>query len=344
MNEPNDPADEILLDKNESDVKTDPTSPKMKRFSIPIWVWVFLLLIVILDIIGLQHFPDAFAEYRVYMTAENRIANGETSAAIADLYKLSSEHTNSQSVVIKTIDLSMENGYYDVAAYVMDNYLNGMDVDEPDYSRMTSYGTKLQKYYTTYDAIDQIVKKYSDSEESVNIDNYAIIKALEAMLNDPEQDYAVVHYYLGAFSWEDIENAKNEMQQSYDINPECFDVRVQLGVMYRQLGEYEKTKKLNQEALLKDNSDSGALRSAAIIQMIEGDLEDGVATAKKAYLANPDDLYVRETYLIALTKSSQKEEALKIQNEMTAAGETLEADAVKLLNGDITLKDYYVRG
>jgi len=242
------------------------------------------------------------------------------------------------------IDVSMEYGYYDTAAYVMDNYLSGMNIKEPDYSRMNAYYTQLINYYKTCDAIDVILKANSAPQDSGDTDYSAITNSLEAMLEEPDQDYAVIHYYLGLLSIDDFEFAKNQLQQAYDMNPECFDVRVQLGVMYRRLGEYDKAEALNNEALHKDKSDSGALRSAAIILMLEGDMEGGAASAKKAYDAYPDGTFVRETYVIALTENNQEEEALKIQNEMTSVGEELDADTAKLLNGDITLENYYVSG
>jgi len=344
MNEPYDPAGKIAEGEDESDIINDPTSPKKKKFSVPVWVMFFFVLIVVLEVFCIQHFSDAFADYRVYATAENRIANGDTSAAIAELYNLSSKHTNSYDIVIKTIDLSMENGYYDTAAYVMDNYLDGMNVEEPAYSRMNAYYLQMQNYYKTCDAIDKIMKDNSSADGIENVNYTAISKALETMLEEPDQDYAVIHYFLGVLSVDDLVFAKNQLQQSYDMNPECFDVRVQLGVIYRRLGDYGKAEALNNEALHKNKSDSGALRSAAIIQMLEGDLEGGAITAKKAYEAYPDGTYVRATYVIALFENNQEEEALKIQNEMTAAGEKLDADTVKLLNGDITLENYYVSG
>jgi len=317
---------------------------KKTKFAVPAWVLVFLCLIVVLEVICLIRFPAVFVEYKAYMTSDAEAVNGDTSKAIEDLYKITAAHPNSSAVILKTIDLSMKNGYYDVAGNVFDKYLVGINLSDSDFSRMTSYSLQLKKYYRTCDAVDQILKKASEAGTTENIDYNAITNDLNALLAQPEQDEAVIYYYLGVVTPENIESAKNQLQKSYDINPECFDVRVQLGVMYRHVGDYEKAKELNREALQKDKSDSGALRSNAIIQMLEGDLEGGLATAKKAYEAYPDGMYIRESYLIALTLDNKKEEALKIENEMTAAGEVLDDETVRLLNGDITLDDYYVRG
>jgi len=71
---------------------------------------------------------------------------------------------------------------------------------------------------------------------------------------------------------------------------------------------------------------------------------DYSSTAQKAYEADPDGLYIRETYLIALTLNDRKEDALTIRNEMIATGDGVDTDTDQLLLGQITLEDYYVRG
>jgi len=341
MNEDNESIKEPAPDAGPS---AGDTSNKKNRLAVPAWVLVFLCLIVVLEVICMIRFPTVFNEYKTYMTSEAKAANGDTGKVIADLYKITDAHPDSYKVILKTIDLSMKNGYYDVAGNVFDKYLVGINLSDSDFSRMTSYSLQLKKYYRTCDAVDSILKKATGAGNTGNIDYKAITNDLNALLAQPEQDEAVIYYYLGVITQENIESAKNQLQKSYDINPECFDVRVQLGVMYRHLGDFEKAKKLNLEALQKDRSDAGALRSNAIIQMLEGDIDGGAATAKKAYEAYPDGMYIRESYLIALTLDNKKEEALKIQKEMTAAGEVLDEEAASLLNGDITLEDYYVKG
>ncbi len=344
MDELSKPEGESTPGISETEVTSGIMPPQKRKFFIPVWVGIFLLLVVLLEVFCMLRFSDAFSEYRVYMTAEEKIANGETSTAILDLYNLSSKHQNSLKVVTKTIDLSMKYGYYDVAAYEMDNYLAGMNLDTSTYSRMSTYAAQLKKYYKTRNAIDAIMKDKTDPNDPNSADYTAITTSLKELLKLSGQDDAVIHYYLSFVSGNDIESAKNELQQCYDMNPECFDVRVQLGVMYRQLGDYEKTKELNQEALRKDKSDSEALRSAAVVQMLEGDIKGGVSTAKKAYEADPDGIYIRDTYLISLTLDNQKEAAQKIQDEITAKGGTLDTDTIQLLNGNISLHDFYVRG
>ena len=80
----------------------------------------------------------------------------------------------------------------------------------------------------------------------------------------------------------------------------------------------------------------------AILKMLEGDLESGRNLAKEAYDMNPDGNYIKETYLIALSQSGMKAEAEKLQEEIIKKDGALDEDTVMLLNGDITLENYYV--
>lgn len=323
-----------------NDGSVDENAPK---FQIPLWVILFLLVIVVLDVGCMIKFPNILSQYKVYKTAESRTKNGETLLAVNELNALVEEHPNSIPIITKSIELSMESGYYDSAGYLYDTYLTGKSLSNSEYSKMDGYYMRLEKYYATYDAIEQIFSKEPNGETTDEI-NYEELKSnLRALLEENGQDYAYVNYYLGLIET-DVETAKDYMQKCYDIDPEIFDTRVQLGVMYRSLGDYEKAKQYNEKALIKESSDSGALRSMAILYMLEGDLESGLKFAQDAYNSNSEGAYVRETYLIALTMNGKKAEAKMLQDEIIKINGTLDDDTIKLLEGEITLEDYYVKG
>ena len=50
----------------------------------------------------------------------------------------------------------MKNGYYDLAAYVFNEYLVGKELSDSQYARMMEYSRKLDSYYLTCDAIDSL--------------------------------------------------------------------------------------------------------------------------------------------------------------------------------------------
>ncbi len=73
--------------------------------------------------------------------------NGETSQALSDLMMVVEAHPDSVPMVTKLIDLSMEAGYFELAAYVFDGYLVGKDLTDSQYSRMMGYSGRLETYF-----------------------------------------------------------------------------------------------------------------------------------------------------------------------------------------------------
>jgi Flp pilus assembly protein TadD len=317
------------------------TEPERKKLEVPGWIILFLILVVALDIVCMIRFPKVLSDYKVYAKAETRISNGETALTINDLKLLSDKYSESVPILTKSIKLSMENGYYDVAGYIIDTYLTGKSLSDSEYDRINRYYTQLEAYYKTYNAIDELTKPFSENASASEADYEKLKTELESLLKEAGQDYATIYYYLGSIET-DLTNALNYFQSCYDTDPETYDVRVRLGVIYRRMGDYDTAEKYIHEALAKEKADSEALRSLAILNMLEGDLESGLSLAKDAYDVNPDGNYIKETYLIALSQSGMKEEADKLKDEIIKKDGALDEDTVKLLDGDITLNNYYV--
>ncbi|WFR58068.1 tetratricopeptide repeat protein [Anaerocolumna sp. AGMB13025] len=317
------------------------TEPEQKKLEVPGWIILFLILVVALDVVCMIRFPKVLSDYKVYAKAENRISSGETTQVINDLKLLSDKYPDSVPVLTKSIKLSMENGYYDVAGYIMDTYLTGKSLSDSEYDRINRYYTQLEAYYKTYDAIDELTKPFSENASVSEADYEKLKTDLESLLNEAGQDYATIYYYLGSIET-DLTNSLNYFQSCYDTDPEIYDVRVRLAVLYRRMGDYKTAERYVNEALAKEKTDSDALRSMAILKMLEGDLESGRNLAKEAYDMNPDGNYIKETYLIALSQSGMKAEAEKLQEEIIKKDGALDEDTVMLLNGDITLENYYV--
>jgi tetratricopeptide (TPR) repeat protein len=312
-----------------------------KKVRIPVWVFLFLILIIALDVVCMLRFPEVLRDYKIYKTAQDRIDNSETAQVIDELYKLAERHPDSTPILVEAVELSMKNGYYDMAGYLIDTYLVGKSLSDSEYNKINSYYSRLEKYYATFDAVNQIFTDASNSLKDETAYYEEVNSKLKALLDDSGQDTAYVYYCLGMIE-PDMQTSKSYMQQCYDLDPECFDVRGQLSIVYRRSGDFDKARQLAEEALRKDEADPTALRAMSTIALLEGNLESGLGYARDAYNSYPDGIYVRETLLIALTVNGEDTEAQKIREEMSAAGETLEEDTKQLLNGNITLEDYYL--
>lgn len=71
-------------------------------------------------------------------------------------------------------------------------------------------------------------------------------------------------------------------------------------------------------------------------------MEQGLANIQMAYDRAPDEEYVKETLMIALTENGRFEEAQQRKDEFEAAGETFDQEFEDYLSGMISLHDYYI--
>lgn len=311
------------------------------KLHVPKWVMALIGLIVILEVISWLQFPRTVRDYKVYRQAQSRIDNSETSAALNELLEVAQRHPSSIPIMVELVELSMKNGYYDIAGYVIDSYISGKSLKDEEYNRVDRHYIKLENYYGSLTAVEGIIEA-APKQDTVGEEYYSYIKThVEELLYQDGQDDAYLCYTLAMLS-QDSQEAGEYLQTCYEIDPECFDVRAQLGIVYRRLGRLEEARKMIQEALRKDKADSSALRAMATLAMAEGDVKTGLQSAREAYLIYPDGTYIRETYLIALTVNGMQEEAQKIRSEMESGKGDLEPDTLQLLEGKITLKDYYI--
>lgn len=331
-------ADPEMDHETEQNFDQEPVPIKLR---IPTWVIALFIGVVILEIISLIQFPKVLKDYKVFKLAESRISQGETSAAINDLYMVAEAHPNSIPVMVKLVELSMENGYYDIAGYIIDTYISGKSISDDDYNTVDQYYTKLENYYNTLSSIDTIMTE-APNQDTLDEEYYNYIRShIESLLYTEGQDDAYLSYTLAMIAGNST-GTLDYLQQCYEIDPECFDVRSQLGIVLRRMGRLSEARSVIEEALAKDKADTTALRALATLAMVENDLQGGLEAAEAAYTIYPDGLYVRETYLIALTINQLSDQAEVIRAEMEEADGILDQDTLQLLNGEITLQDYYI--
>ena len=66
--------------------------------------------------------------------------------------------------------------------------------------------------------------------------------------------------------------------------------------------------------------------------------------AQAAYEVDPDGLYVRDTYLVALHVNGHRDEENALIEEIEELEGALEEDTRQLLDGELTLQEYYMGG
>jgi tetratricopeptide (TPR) repeat protein len=313
---------------------------KRMEFHVPFPIILALLAILLLVLFSMFRFPKVAKEYKIYRQSEARIEQGYTSAALNDLYEMAENHPDSVPIMMKLIRLAMSNGYYDMAGYIFETYMTGREVDDDDYEELNLYFTQLENYYATYDAIDAIYNELGVAEDNLEDNMSNLRDELQKLLKEGGMDQAMIHYYI-AFTSNDSHDMLEELTACYQLDPEYMDVRVQLGVIYRRLGELDQAKQLIDEALRKDVEDSAAWRGMATIAMLEGNLIDGLEYSQKAYELNPEGTYIRDTYLVALHANNQTEKEQVMKEELIKVNGVIDPDTDKLLKDEITLKEYY---
>ncbi len=315
-----------------------------KNSPVPIWVLLFLVISLLLTGVSMVRFPKVFGEYRIYVKAEQRMREGETSDALNDLLGVVETHPNSVPLIVKLIDLSMEAGYYDSAAYALNEFLAGKELNDTQYARMMRHTERLEAYFLTYDVLDNLFADMAEmtEEEASQQQIEDICEALKSLLYDENQDQAMLYYYLATFS-QSSEEYYTYIKQGYELDPELFDIRVQLGNAARTNGYTEEAKEYLLEALAKDKKDSGALRGLAVLSLLAGDAEEGLEYAMEAYELYPDGTYVRDTCLIALHVNGKSEEEAAMLAEIQEIEGELEEDTKQFLEDACTLQEYYIR-
>lgn len=310
--------------------------------SIPLWVLLFAGAVCLTAVLVVTTLPAVFSDLKIYVNAEERIAEGETYDALLDFDGLTARQSQSVPVITKMVELCMENGYYDWASVTMDTYLTGKKLSNKEYAQMEAYAAKLEQYYNSVTAVDEIFAPYVSSLYQ-QVDRSLMQEELQACLEDPELDPGVIYYYLGILE-EDIEQAIAYLEQclALDTDYHCMDVRVQLGTMYRRMGDMDRAEELYLEAYCHEKEDSGALRGLGVLAMLRNDWTEAEKLLKRAYEIYPDGSFVREAYLLCLNALGDTDGAEAIRQEITEIYGDLEEDTKAVLSGAMTLEEYYI--
>ena len=78
------------------------------------------------------------------------------------------------------------------------------------------------------------------------------------------------------------------------------------------------------------------------MELTEGNLDEALSYAQKAYEMYPEGEYVADTYIIALAANGQQEEAETLTQELENAGYYFDDEFYAILNGELTLEEYYI--
>ncbi len=260
------------------------------------------------------------------------------------------EDPDNTNMAIALTDVAMKYTYPDYAAYAIDTYIAGKDVSDDVYDRLTEYSEQLTVYYDTCDVVDEI---WSDMEESVEAlgeegaeEEYAQIiqdchDSLASYLGNEDYDQALLNYDL-AYICQDEDERIDHLYTCVSYNENYFDAQAQLGTYYRRQGVLDEARLILEESYDINKEAYPVLRSLATLELCEGNLEQGLDYAKRAYDLYEEGDYVADTYLIALMANGQTEEAEALTREWEDKGYVFDDDFYSFQMGDMTLEEYYI--
>ncbi|GAA0076629.1 hypothetical protein UT300005_10070 [Clostridium sp. CTA-5] len=310
------------------------------RYPIPkIFIGIAIILLLLVGS-SLFKFPKIFKSYKVYATAKENVKKGYVTDTLFGLEDLLKQYPDNKSIAVTISDIAMESGRYDYAGYIINNYLANKESDKSTCDKINGYTKYIELYYNTCDSYGEIINNLDKNMNSYEATEYVKNK-LKSLLNSPNQDKALINYYLSGVSSNTTE-AKEYIKKSIEQDDKFLEAYIKLANILRHEKDFEGAKDIYNKVLYKEKDCVGAIRGLAIVEMLEGNKKEAVHLAKSAYDINKDELYVTETLIIALTENGQVEEANKFKEEYISSGNELDTDTLEYLNGKITLNDYYV--
>lgn len=275
---------------------------------------------------------------------------GMVVTALDDMLDDLEEDPDDLEMAVTLVDVAMKYSYPNYAAYAMDTYLAGKSVSDDVYDRISGYYDELEIYYNTCDLIDEIWESFSEDiealgEDGAEEDYMQLIQIchdeIEEYLGMEEYDQALLYYDL-AYICQDEEERVEHLWECVGYDENYYDAQAQLGTYYRRQGDLERARTILEASYLVNREAYPVLRSLATLELVEGNLEQGLDFAQQAYDLYEEGDYVADTYLVALIANGEMEKAETLIREWENKGYIFDDDFYSFQMGDMTLEEYYI--
>ncbi len=320
------------------------------RLKIPPVFYIVGAAVILMAAFTFAVSAGGFRNFGSYNNANGTAEEGYVLTAMDNLLEILEENPDNKDTAVKLADIGMEYGYYDYAAYAIQEYLVGKEVSDFQYAKVNGYITKLEIYYDTYDLYEEIWEEafgdisYADEAEISPEDIYSrmdeVSRELSEYIGKDGYDQALLYYYLGNVSAE-----TEEMMEYYEkciaLDPYYYDAQASIAAYYRRQGELERARQQLEEIYAVNKESFEVLRVYATLELVEGNLKQGLDYALQAYELYPEGNYVIDTYIVALVANGKTEEAEELVREYEEEY-VFDDDLYAFLNGEMTLKEYYI--
>ncbi len=320
------------------------------RLKIPPVFYIVGAAVILMVAFTLAVSAGGFRNFGSYNNAGGTAEEGYVLTAMDNLLEILEENPDNKDTAVKLADIGMEYGYYDYATYAIQEYLAGKEVSDFQYAKINRYITKLEIYYDTYDLYDEIWEEafgdlsYADEAAISQEDIYArmeeVSRALSGYLGKDGYDQALLYYYLGSVS-ADSEEMAEYYEKCIELDPYYYDAQASIAAYYRRQGELDKARRQLEEIYAVNKESFEVLRVYATLELVEGNLKQGLDYALRAYELYPEGTYVIDTYVVALAANGKTDEAKEVVSEYEE-DYIFDDDLYAFLNGEMTLEEYYI--
>lgn len=312
----------------------------MIRYPFPKQFIPCVAVILILFVIAMAGTSGKLIKYRQYVRAEQTAENGDVRMVLEQLQSLLAVYPDSTEIAERTVKIAMKYGHYNTAALVFQEYLAGKEVDDRAYAQLNGYLKELNRYYDTYERLEKFYEK-ADEGRLEQGDYSEVTDFLEKLLGESGIDRGLIYYHLGMMAADSAE-AEQYLKSCVRADRRVSYYYADYATNLRRNGKLEDALKNYEQALSVDRMDTRALRGLGILMLLNDERETGLAYVKQAFEENPDEAYIKETYIIALLENGMAEEAGRLKEEFEAAGEIFDESFRGFLDGEVLLYDYYV--
>lgn len=309
----------------------------------PVFYFVGVLVLILVAVTLIPSF-GGLKNFNTYNTAEDTSDEGYVITTMDDLLDVLEDNPDNIDVAIELTDIAMKYSYYDYASYAIDQYLADKEVSDKQYRKLIGYVDKINTYYDTCDLSDEIWEQvYEDVGEDgdvyVMLEEYC--QMLSEYIGDSRYDQALLYYYLGYMTADDQERI-GYLEECVAIDPCYFEAQAQIATYYRRQGDLERARQILEDTYAVNKEDYAVLRSFATLELVEGNLENGLDLASRAYEMYEDGDYVIDTYIVALSANGRTDEARELVSEYEDKDYIFDDDLYEFLDGNMTLEDYYI--
>lgn len=314
------------------------------KLRIPTGIKLFLIAVLVSFVASLFMLPRALANYRTYIAAGRNMRARQYSSACDKYMSLLETYSNSIPITMKASEAALSAQRFGDLAYIFDTYWAGRQLSDSEYATAMEYSDFLDRYIATVDEITAIFSKVESEqqEDDTPAATGSVHDELKTLLLRDDMDLSLVYYYLGRTT-PDIEEAVSYLGLATEQDPRVTFPYAYYGNALRRAGDLEGARDVYQEALIRNAEDANAIRGMSVLELLEGDLELALISARQAYDLDPTGPYIPETLIIMLRENGLLDEADAVLDEITAQGFEIEPDFAEYLEGKVTAKDYYMR-